>query len=283
MTGRKTTGAMPRDFLDWRARKDLFEHVALTAGGLYTLLGAGEPEEVRIARVTAGYFEMLRTTPALGRTFTDDDEFPDRGRVVMISHDFWKTRFAGASNVLEHTLRLDDQPCEIIGVLPARFQYPVGATPQTGIFLPFIFSAADRQRGVVQSMGYNPTGRLRDGVTIAQAEAAMGQLQTSLDIHHVGFNKGYTRVELKPMLEDYVGDARLWMLMLLSTVALVLLIACANVANLVLAHATTRVRELTVRRALGATRWRIARQLLAETLVLSSFGAAGAARRRGPR
>jgi predicted permease len=273
-TGRKTTGAMPRDFLDWRARQTVFDQVALTAGGLYRLLGAGEPEELRVARVSAGYFEMLRTTPALGRSFAEADEYAESPRVIIISHDFWKTRFASAPDAVGKTLRLDDQRFEIVGVLPERFQYPAGATRQTGIFLPYTFTAEDRQHGVVQSMGYNPTGRLRTGVSIAEAEAAMGQLQSSLDVNHAGFNKGYTRVELKPLLEDYIGDARKWMLMLLGAVGFVLLIACANVANLVLAHGTTRVRELTVRAAVGATRWRIARQLLAESLLISLMGAA---------
>ena len=273
-TGGRTTGAMPRDFLDWRARKDIFEQVSLTGGGLYTLLGAGEPEQVRITRVTAGYFEMLRATPALGRTFTEDDELPGRQMVTIISDEFWKTRFAGDPDIVGETLRLDDEPHEIVGVLPASFRYPAGSAQQTRIFLPFTFTAKDRQRGIVQSMGYNPTARLRDGLSVAEAESAMSGLQTSLDADHAAFNKGYTRVELTPLIETYVADARAWMLTLLGAVSLVLLIACANVANLVLAHGTTRVRELTLRGALGATRWRLARQLLAESLCLSTAGAA---------
>jgi putative ABC transport system permease protein len=272
ITGRKTTGAMPRDFLDWRASNDAFEHVALIAGGLYTLLGAGEPEEIRIVRVTAGYFEMLHTAPALGRSFTAEDEQPDSAHVAIISHDFWRTRFEASPDVIGRVLRLDGQPFEIVGVLPARFQYPVGAIAQSRVFLPFLFSAEDRERGRTQNMAYNPTARLKDGVTIAQAEAAMSQLQSTLDASHAAFNKGYTRVELKPLLDDYVGDARAWMLTLLASVGLVLIIACANVANLVLAHGITRIRELTVRRALGATRGRMVRQLLWETLLLSSLG-----------
>ena len=272
-SGRRTTGAMPRDFLDWRDQNDVFDQVSLTGGGLVTLLGAGEPEELRIARVTAGHFEMLRARPERGRTFTTDDELPDRNLVAMISQQFWEARFAKAHDIVGKTLRLDARSYEIVGVLPASFEYPVGAAQQTPVFLPFIFSAQDRQRGVVQSMGYNPRARLRDGVSISQAEAAMSRLQAALDADHLAFNKGYTRVELKPLLEDYVADARTWMLMLLGAVGLVLLISSANVANLVLAHATKRVRELSVRASLGAGPWRIARQLLAESLVLSTAGA----------
>jgi putative ABC transport system permease protein len=265
---------MPRDFLDWRERKDLFDQVSLIGGGLYTLLGSGDPEQVRIARVTAGYFEMLRTDPARGRTFTTDDEYPDRPKVTIISDGFWRTRFQSDPDIIGKILRLDGQPFEIVGVLPATFEYPVGDTQQTRIFLPVTFSARDRQRGIEQSRGYNPQARLREGATLVEAEQALGWFQASVDHNKVGFNKGYTRAELKPLIELYVSDARSWMLTLLGAVGLVLLIACANVANLVLAHGSTRARELTMRGALGAGRWRIVRQLLSESLVLSSVGAA---------
>ncbi len=273
VNGRTTTGVMPRDFLDWRDRHDVFERVGVSGGGLRTLLGSGEPEELRIVRYTAGYFEMLHTRMALGRSFTEDDEQPG-GAVAIISHGFWQARFAGAPDVIGKTLRLDDQTYAIIGVLPAEFQHPAGAAGQTGVFLPMTFTDDDRRRGVLQSMAADPVGRLRDGVTVAQAQAAMSQLQASLDGTHATFNKGFTTVELTPLLDEYVGDARPGMLTLLGAVALVLLIACANVANLLLAHGTTRAREMAVRGALGASRWRLARQSLAEALLLSSIGSA---------
>jgi putative ABC transport system permease protein len=121
-------------------------------------------------------------------------------------------------------------------------------------------------------MMYAALGRLKDGITIDQAAARMSELQKVIDQQHVAFNKGYEVVELTPWLESVVGQSRSWMLMLLGAVGLVLLISCANVANLVLAHGSTRVRELTVRGALGATRWRIARQLLAESILLAAIG-----------
>ena len=271
--GRITTGVMPRDFLDWREHQEVFERVGVSGGGLRTLLGSGEPEELRIVRYTAGYFEMLHTRMALGRSFTDDDEQPGAA-VAIISHGFWQARFAGAADIIGKTLRLDDQRYDIVGVLPADFQHPAGAAGQTSVFLPMTFTEEDRRRGVLQSMATDPVGRLRDGVTIAQAQAAMSQLQATLDATHAAFNKGFTSVELNPLLDEYVGDVRSWMLTLLGAVALVLLIACANVANLLLAHGTTRAREMAVRGALGASRWRLARQSLAETLLLSSAGGA---------
>ena len=273
-TGRSTTGMMPRDFLDWRERTDLFEHIALIGGGAFTLLGDGEPEELRVNRVTEGFFEMMRTQPMLGRAFTRSDEQPGRERVAILSHAFWKARFAAAPDVIGRQLRLNGQPYEIVGVLPERFVYPAGARRPTPIFLPLTLTGEDRQHGVIQSMAFGPTLRLKDGKAREEVEAALSQIQAAADPRKLGMNKGYTRVELTPLLEEYVGSARSWMLMLLGAVALVLLIACANVANLVLAHGTARVRELTVRGALGASRGRIARQLLAESLLLATVGAA---------
>ena len=273
-TGRQTDGMMPRDFLDWRERTDLFEHMALIGGGAFTLVGDGEPEEIRVNRVTEGFFEMMRVQPMFGRAFTRADEEPGRERVAILSHAFWKTRLGAAPDVIGRPLRLNGQPYEIVGVLPERFVYPAGARRPTPVFLPFTFTGEDRQRGVIQSMTFGPTLRLKDGKTREEVEAALSQLQAAADPRKLAFNKGYTRVELTPLIEEYVGTARSWMLMLLGAVALVLLIACANVANLVLAHGTARVRELTVRGALGASRWRIARQLLAESLLLASVGAA---------
>ena len=271
-TGRSSTGMMPREFLDWRSRTDLFEYIALIGGGAFTLAGDGEPEEIRVTRVTEGFFEMLRTPPLLGRAFTRDDEEAGRDKVAVLSYGFWQTRFAGAPDVIGKVLRLDGQPYEVVGVLPEQFSYPAGSRRPTPVYLPFTFTAADRQYGVIQSRLGAPTLRLKDGRTMEEVEAALSQMQAAGDDRKLAFNKGYTRVELTPLVESYVGAARSWMLMLLGAVTLVLLIACANVANLIIAHGTTRARELTVRGALGASRWRLARQLLIESLVLAAIG-----------
>ncbi len=214
-TGKTTDGIMPRDFLDWREKHQVFEHIALTGGGAFALLDAGEPEEVRIARVSSGFFEMFRMGPMLGRIFTTDDEIAGRDAVVILSHSFWKTRFGATPDVVGRTLRLDGRLYEIVGAMPEDFVYPAGARRMTPMFLPFAFTSTDRQHGVIQSMGSSLQGRLRDGVTLAQAGAAMSQIQMAADANKKAFNKGYTTVLISPLLDDYIGTARPWMLMLL--------------------------------------------------------------------
>jgi predicted permease len=223
-------------------------------------------------RVTAGYFELLRVRPSLGRTFVESDELEGHGNIAIISDRFWRERYAGAPDILGKVARLDDQPYEVIGVLPEWFRSP--SSTQERIFIPLVLTAKERQHGVGQSMIYETLGRLRPDIDIESAAARVSELQTIADRQHVANNKGYVVVELKRWLDTYVEDFRSWMLMLLGAVGLVLLIACANVANLVLAQASKRTRELTVRGALGASRWRIARQLLAESMTIAAVGAA---------
>ena len=170
----------------------------------------------------------MRIRPVYGRIFTEADEVPGHDQIAALTYDFWQSRFAGTPDAIGRVLRLDDHPYEIVGVLPKGFNYPAG-TLGNPLFLPMSFDATDRQRGVLQSMGFRAIGRLRDGIGIAAAENAMSQLQSALDEHHHPFNRGYSTIQLTPILEWYIGDARSWMLMLLGAVSCVLLIACANV------------------------------------------------------
>ncbi len=135
-TGRVSTGLMPIDFLDWRERTDLFEQMALAGGGSFTLLGTGEPEELRAARVTAGFFEMYHTAPILGRPFTRDDERPGSAQVVILSNDFWTTRLGASSGAVGTILLLNGKAFEVVGVLPASFRYPANASRSTPLFMP---------------------------------------------------------------------------------------------------------------------------------------------------
>ena len=270
LTGFQTTGMMPRDFLDWRERNSVFRSIAATGGAPLTLEG-GDPERLLAARVTSEFFDVFDVKPLFGRTFTVQDEEPANGQVVILSNEFWRQRFGGAPGAIGRTLTCLEGSYQIVGVLPANFSYPAGRRP-TAMFVPMTFDSQDRQYGVAQSLGAAVVGRLRDDVAVAQAQSAMTQLQSALDQHHVGFNRGYSVVELIPLLNVYVSSARSWMLLLLGAVACVLLIACANVANLFIAHAAARVHELTIRGALGAGRRRIAAQLMIETLVIAGAG-----------
>jgi putative ABC transport system permease protein len=267
---RRITGMRPVDFLDWRDQQQVFDQIAVTGGNSATMLGGGEPEDIDISRVTAGFFQTYGVAPAFGRDFDRDDERVGEDHKLIISDEFWRDRLGRDPRALGRTLHLDGVPYEVVGILPPGFRYP--ANSRTDLFMPMTFTPADRQHGVIQSSYLGCVARLKPGVTIEEAAAQMSLLQTRLDPQHVAYDKGYTRVELTPLLDFYVGDARAWMLLLLGAVTLVLLIACANVANLVIAHSSTRVRELTLRAALGASRARIVRQLLTESLVLAAGG-----------
>jgi predicted permease len=271
ISGRVSDGMSTRDFLDWRERNTVFDTVALEIGGRLTLPGPGGPEQLSVAYVSSGFFEALRKRPLYGRTFTTRDEDPGNEQLVILSNDFWRQRFGGSPEAIGRTLRFAEGSYEIVGILPAEFSYPLGRHPAS-LFLPMLFDREDRQYGVAQGMGASALGRLRDGVTLAQADSVLTQLQSSIDEHHVGSDRGWAAVVLMPLLDTYVADTRTWMLLLLGAVVCVLLIACANVANLFIAHGAARVRELTIRGALGAARSRIAGQLLVETMVIAAVG-----------
>ncbi len=171
---------------------------------------------------------MYRIAPIQGRPFTRAAEAPGSGQVVILSHGFWSTHLAAAPNVVGTTLVMSGVPYEIVGVLPANFQFPANAVRPIPLFVPMTLTDEDRLRGVVQSSGPGPTARLRDEVTRPQVEMAMAQMLTSADVDKKAFHKRYLRAEVIPLLENYVGAARSWMLMLLGAVGLVLLVACAK-------------------------------------------------------
>jgi predicted permease len=281
----------PQTFLDWRARQDVFTGLAALAFAEISVRRDGDapPENIRAQQVTADFFRVLRTAPLRGREFTVDDERQGQSPVAVISYALWQRRFGGASNVIGARLPLQREAFgrqkplqvasfEIVGVMPPGFSYPVdtyvlGVREQVDIWVPFKFTAADRARGNVRGHNLHVVGRLRDGVSIDQAQARMAQVMATLA---VDTPRWYTdrAVEVQP-LHDFVSrDVRTWMVMLLVAVCFVLLIAWVNLANLMLARATVRARELGVRAALGASRWDLTRLLLAESLTLSLAGAA---------
>ena len=265
----------PQNFLDWRAQQDVFTGLAAVRDVTISLKreGDGEPETLRAQWVTADFFPVLRVTPLIGRAFTSENEVDGRGRVAIISYKLWQRRFAGASDVLSRKLPGVLADFDIVGVMPSDFAYPVGASEPAEIWTPYVFAAEERIRA--NSFGYNlqVIGRLRDDVSLERAQARMDQITAGLAAETPRwFTDRVAKVE--PLHEHFTRGVRTWMLMLLGAVAFVMLIACVNLANLMLVRATARARELGIRSALGASRWDLARALLIESLILSVVGAA---------
>jgi len=268
------TTAAPQDFLDWDAQQQVFEHLAATAGSSMALLEPGsEPEDIRALRATADLFDVLRVEPLLGRRFTAEHEVDGRHRVVVLSDSLWRRRYGADPAIVGQAIPLDGEPFEVVGVMPADFTYPVGATRATDVFLPYVVPADERIRVPQRHSFYlQVVGRLKPGVTMREAEAHMDQLGRALQAAHPEWNRD-TFVGTRPLRDHVVGSrTRSWMLMLLGAVGIVLLIACVNVATLQLARSAAREREVGVRAALGAGRGRLVRQLLVENLVLAGGG-----------
>jgi predicted permease len=261
---------------DWEARARSFQSIALYRGWGPTVTGSGTPGILRGLRVTHNFFETLGVKPCLGRSFVPEEDRPDRWHVLLLSQAFWRARFAGNPNVIGTTLVLDDVPFQIIGVLPESFQS-----------LAFAFNGQPRE--VWAPLGYDlsqpnacrtcqhlrAVARLKDGVSLSQARAEMLSVETQL-AHE--FPKEYpadATVVLQPLRDSWVGKVRSALWLLLGATGLVLLIACANIANLLLARASSKRREVAVRATLGASRLRIALQLVTESVVLSLLGGAG--------
>jgi putative ABC transport system permease protein len=270
----------PQTFLDWRDRQDVFSALAAVAYAEVSLKREGRalPEDLRAQRVTADFFGTLRTAPLLGRTFSLEDEEEGRAPVAVISHDLWQRRFAGRSDVVGASLEGQLASFEIVGVMPPGFRYPVdtyvpGIREPIDVWLPYVFSGDDRVRGNRYGYNLHVLGRLRDGVTREQAQAHMDLIMADLAAETPRWFEGrVARVE--PLHHFVTRGVRRWMVMLLGAVSFVLLIACVNLANLMLVRATVRARELRIRAALGASQWDLSRALLLESLVLALVGSA---------
>lgn len=264
----------PQNFFDWRAQQDVFTGLAAINDASISLTrqGPADPEILRSQMVTADFFSVLRVAPMIGRAFTIDNEVDGRARVAVISYSLWQRRFGGSPDVLAQPLPGQLGDFEILGVMPPAFAYPVGATPPTEVWVPYVVPERERVRGNVFGYNLQVIGRLREGVTIAAAQARMDQITAGLAAETPRwFTDRVAKVE--PLRESVTRGVRTWMWLLLGAVTFVMLIACVNLANLMLVRATTRTRELTIRAALGASRWDLSRALLAESLVLSLVGA----------
>jgi predicted permease len=278
-TGRGFVGgyvAAP-NFHDWRARQQVFEDMAAVQGKSgFTLRDGGEPQPLQVRMVSASLFSLLRVSPALGAVFSADREVAGRDRVAVIGDALWRRRFNADPQIVGKTISFEAGVWEIVGVMPPEFTYPIGPATPVDMWVPYVPPAGEMPRGTGDSRTFNAkvVARLKDGVSIEQARAQMEQITGAMKAE---FPKWFHDrwVAVIPLQDSVVGNAKSWMFMLLGAVAFLLLIACANVANLLLARATARVRDVSIRAALGATRWRLARGLLMESCLLSTVGTLG--------
>jgi putative ABC transport system permease protein len=255
------------NFLDWREQNRGFTGIAAYGGGNdYTLTGSGEPEELSGADISYNTFEVLGVAPILGRTFTAEEDRPGNGLVVILSYGLWGRRFGAKPEIIGQKITLNNRPHTVVGVMPPGFKFP----EVDDLWTPL---ALDTTMWTRNDHGMSAIARLKPGVTLQQARTDMTDVARRVEEQNPVTNEGMS-VNIIPLREGLAGDYRKALLILMGVVGLVLLIACVNVANLLLARSSSRAKEVAIRTALGAGRWRVFRQLVTESVVLGLMGGA---------
>ena len=259
----------PPNYLDWEKQAKSYEHLAAYSGSALNMTGDGEPQRLVGIKVTAHYFEVMGIKPVLGRMLLPEEDAPGKNHVVVLSHGFWQRVFGGARNVVGRSIQLNGEPYNVVGVAPAGF----GVSSKLDVWTPMAFKPDETANDARGGHYINVVGRLKPGVSVAQARAELAVIADQLAKQYPDPQKGWG-IFMMPLQDYLVRDVKPVLYTLLGAVGCVLLIACANLANLLLARATARHREISIRAALGAGRGRLIRQLLTESVVLAICGGA---------
>src|SRR5882672_1095384 len=261
----------PANYLDWEKQNHVFQDMAIYRDLSYNLTAKGEPESVSAIGVSSEFFSVLRVQPILGRVFLPEENQSGGGHVAVLSQSFWQTHFASDPNIIGRNISLDNQSYDIVGVIPSKSVFPTSSDPKSQPQLWTPLAWTDAERAVRGNHNYLVIARLKPAADVEQAGAEMNTISTLLEQQYPDDDKGWG-AKVVPLRDQLVGDVRPALLVLLGAVGFVLLIACANVANLVLVKTLARQKEIAIRTALGASSVRVVRQILSETLLLALTG-----------